>query len=270
MNELYDFDDILIEPTILSDISSRKQIDPTYSGRLPLMTAPMDTVIDKKNISLFKNLGITPILPRIKNPWDNYYSFEHFLSYGIDDFEKIFLNKIVDIPDDKRVYTLIDTANGHMNKLFEMSKLAKKTYGNKMVLMVGNVANPLTFEKYCQIGVDYVRIGIGNGDGCWIKGTLVLTNVGYKKIEDIMINDLVLTHDGIYSEVINTISYNYDDELISINGEICTKNHELYVINKKDKFLVNETNYKNFAFFLSADKINDSHLILSWEDETDV
>jgi IMP dehydrogenase/GMP reductase len=176
MNELYDFDDILIEPAVLSDISSRKQIDPTYKGRLPLMTAPMDTVIDEKNIKYFKNLGITPILPRIKYPGDNYYSFEHFLSYGIDDFDKIFLKKVVDIPEDKRVYVLIDIANGHMRKLFDMSKQAKKTYGDKMVLMVGNVANPLTFEKYCLIGVDYVRIGIGNGDGCL---TTVQTGVGY-------------------------------------------------------------------------------------------
>jgi glutamate synthase domain-containing protein 2 len=42
--------------------------------------------------------------------------------------------------------------------------------------MVGNVANPKTFEEYCKIGVDMVRIGIGNGNGCL---TTVQTGVGY-------------------------------------------------------------------------------------------
>jgi len=42
--------------------------------------------------------------------------------------------------------------------------------------MVGNVANPKTFQEYCKIGVDMVRIGIGNGNGCL---TTVQTGVGY-------------------------------------------------------------------------------------------
>jgi glutamate synthase domain-containing protein 2 len=49
-------------------------------------------------------------------------------------------------------------------------------YGYSMCLMVGNVANPKTFEEFCKIGVDLVRIGIGNGNGCL---TTVQTGVGY-------------------------------------------------------------------------------------------
>ena len=32
--------------------------------------------------------------------------------------------------------------------------------------MVGNIANPLTFEDYCDIGVDFIRLGIGSGAAC--------------------------------------------------------------------------------------------------------
>ena len=53
----FDFNDILIEATVTSDISSRKDINPFYNGFLPLITAPMDTVISGKNCdNFFDNL----------------------------------------------------------------------------------------------------------------------------------------------------------------------------------------------------------------------
>jgi IMP dehydrogenase/GMP reductase len=63
-----------------------------------------------------------------------------------------------------------------MRSLYDSAKTAKEKYGDKIVLMVGNVANPKTFAEYCSIGVDYIRIGIGNGGGCL---TTVQTGVGF-------------------------------------------------------------------------------------------
>lgn len=173
---LFDFDDILIEPTSLSPIRSRKEINPKYDDSYyPLMTAPMDTVISEKNQHLFKQLGIFPVLPRSYKFDSVDLSDSHFTSYGLDEFNFMFLdNPIRKI--DKPIKVLIDVANGHMEALYNSAKKAKENYGDKMILMVGNVANPLTFEKYCEIGVDYVRIGIGNGGGCL---TTVQTGVGY-------------------------------------------------------------------------------------------
>jgi IMP dehydrogenase len=61
---------------------------------------------------------------------------------------------------------LIDVANGHMLKLWETAKQIKETYGNEIELMIGNIANPDTYRKYCEIGVDYIRVGIGGGSAC--------------------------------------------------------------------------------------------------------
>lgn len=174
---LFDFDDLLIEPAVLSNITSRSQVNCKNSlGKLPLLTAPMDTVVGENNFHLFKEKGITPVLPRIPNADKDWVDTGIFLSYSLQDFEKIFLHNTVYVPNGEKIYALIDVANGHMINLFEMAKSAKIKYGNSMCLMVGNVANPKTFEEFCKIGVDMVRIGIGNGGGCL---TTVQTGVGY-------------------------------------------------------------------------------------------
>lgn len=178
MNEiLYDFDDLLIEPAILSTIVSRTEINSKNNdGFLPLFTAPMDTVINENNFHLFHQNKIRPILPRTVNPSNSWYDTNIFLSYSLQDFERIFLHEKIEVEDGKKLKVLIDVANGHMLNLYNLAKTAKKQYGDRMLLMVGNVANPNTFEEYCKIGVDLVRIGIGNGNGCL---TTVQTGVGY-------------------------------------------------------------------------------------------
>lgn len=176
---LFDFDDLLIEPAHISSIRTRKEVNPKHlNGYYPLMTAPMDTVICKNNHKIYKSRGIVPVLPRGQQYYTPTLKDDgHFTSYGLDEFNEIFLNEqSVEIPDDMKINVLIDVANGHMRALYDSAKEAKEKYGDKLVLMVGNIANPKTFAEYCMINVDYVRIGIGNGNGCL---TTVQTGVGY-------------------------------------------------------------------------------------------
>ena len=182
---LYDFDDLLIQPASITSIRSRSEVNPyymefieqgVYKKWLPLMTAPMDTVIDEKNKHYFTELGIMPVLPRINQPDGYHFSYEHFLSYSLTDFDRLFLDNTFVIPSGHQIFALIDIANGHMGDLLRTTKAAKRKYGNDLVLMVGNVANPETFYHYALTDVDYVRVGIGNGGGCL---TTVQTGVGY-------------------------------------------------------------------------------------------
>jgi IMP dehydrogenase/GMP reductase len=172
---LFDFDDILIEPVETSYISSRKEITSTHTdGMLPLMTAPMDTVVDLNNYMLYQQNRITTVLFRgIKNIPEDY---DGFISFGLDEFIVKFLHHRYPITNDQPIKVLIDVANGHMDKLYETAISAKNKYSDSLLLMVGNVANPYTFERFCKVGIDYVRIGIGNGNGCL---TTVQTGVGY-------------------------------------------------------------------------------------------
>jgi GMP reductase len=161
----YDFNDILICPASVTDIYTRKSINPYQKGWLPIITAPMDTVISEENEKEFTKEKIITCLPRGEN---SKYGFE---SYSLTDFIK--LTSENNIKDNG--YYLIDIANGHMKHLHDVVLLVKSKYP-KIKLMVGNIANPETYELLSNAGADYIRVGIGNGGGCL---TTVQTGVGY-------------------------------------------------------------------------------------------
>lgn len=200
-----DWNDISIVPEVLSSISSRSEINPFLDGKLPLFTAPMDTVIDENNIKEFEKNNINICLPR-NVKYDVVKNDDYFYSYGLDEIIEL-VNSGSKLP--KKV--LIDVANGHMLKLWETSKQIKEKFGDEVVLMVGNIANPETYRKLCEIGVDYVRVGIGGGSACttsanvsihypmaslireckdrsygWEKPTKIIADGGFKSFSDII------------------------------------------------------------------------------------
>jgi IMP dehydrogenase/GMP reductase len=247
----FDWNDISIIPEALSSISSRKEVDATYEGKLPLFTAPMDKVIDETNVKIFEENNINICLPRhvkydvLKN--DNY-----FYSYGLDEIIELLKNKS-QLP--KRL--LIDVANGHMLKLWETSKLIKETYGDKIELMVGNIANPDTYRKYCEIGVDYIRVGIGGGSACttsanvsihypmaslieecaymkdaYDRPTKIVADGGFKNFSDI-IKALALGADyvmlgGVFNKTLESCgeSFMKDYEYYQVSDEIAKNSFE--------------------------------------------
>jgi len=156
LNMKFDFKDIVLVPEVLSSISSRSEIDITDEfGKLPLIVSPMDTVINEGNSELFEKLGFTVCLPRGENVTEN-----QFRSISLDDFE--ILTDYLVVTND---YLLVDIANGHMEKLYSLcEKFLEKNNGDK--LMIGNIANPKTYKKFAEIGVGFIRVGIGGGSGC--------------------------------------------------------------------------------------------------------
>jgi IMP dehydrogenase/GMP reductase len=165
MQEKFDFNDILLVPATISSIRSRKEINPFYNGFLPLITAPMDTVVDLNNKDLFTSLKINLCLPRGEEYTGG------FISYSLDKIFSMYVSSQLKY-DGKY---LIDIANGHMENLVEVTRLIKRHYPN-ITLMVGNVANAKTYLELSGAGADYVRVGIGNGGGC---STTVHTGVGF-------------------------------------------------------------------------------------------
>ena len=173
MTQKFDFKDITIVPEIVSSINSRNEVNIfTEEFKLPIIVSPMDTVVDENNCDLFIKQNMIVCLPR----GVDHDNGNNFHSLSLDEFEN-FVNWCEDDDiNDTHFNILVDVANGHMEKLHTLSERFVKIKNEKHTLMVGNIANPKTYEKFCEIGVDYVRTGIGGGSGCL---TSVHTGIHY-------------------------------------------------------------------------------------------
>ena len=165
----YGYDDINIVPEISSNIEHRSECKLESF----LFTAPMSSVVNLDNICDFIGQGIIPIIPRniplvdrkffMFSPLQNTSLF--FIALSLEEVEKL----LIKFPVEGILHPFhicIDIANGHMQKLLNTIKKLKELYGEKIVIMSGNIANPETYKLYEEVGCDYVRCGIGGGAGC--------------------------------------------------------------------------------------------------------
>lgn len=170
----YSYNDIAIVPAIKSNVEHRSECNP-YTGNfgdssLPIFTAPMSTVVNEKNFSLFEDNNIIPILPRnfpLKTRIE-YLKRGKWAAVGLKEFEEIFVTNDWDMELYPDVNVLIDIANGHMSKLHNLIHYAKTKYkwNYRFKIMAGNIANPQTYYEMAKAGCDYVRLSVGSGSGC--------------------------------------------------------------------------------------------------------
>ena len=159
-------DQIALIPNALSDVDTRKDVNPfDENGKLPVFVAPMTCILNVDNYDLFnsKTYAVLPVFA------DNSYLFKALkLSKGwfaipFDVFKK--LADCTEKIDDGHFFICVDMADGHIKSLYEYVAKFKRMYPNAKV-MIGNIANADTYMACCKAGVDYVRVGIGGGNGC--------------------------------------------------------------------------------------------------------
>ena len=171
---MYSLDEIGLIPAKVSAIKHRADVNPfvesPFGGKmLPVFVAPMTCILSNKNVCTFARNRVEPILPVTTDR-----QFPRKLATGatwfgwtavtLDEFKHYFC--ACNAQEGNKYHILIDVANGHMEELFKCVKDAKQEYGDNLIVMVGNIANPKTYLDCCLYGVDYVRVGIGGGAGC--------------------------------------------------------------------------------------------------------
>lgn len=172
-------------------LNSRSEANPYDENKmLPLITAPMTSVVDENNYDLFIKNKIQVCLPRgIKgHPNDvptilpSTYDQVVFESFSLDSFIKSFVITNHGLRINAITSVCIDTANGNMPKLHDAIRKAKKLYSNNLIIMAGNVSSVEAFIELAKTGVDYIRVGVGGG-GC---NTTSNTGVGQEDLEKLI------------------------------------------------------------------------------------
>lgn len=183
------YDDITIVPDEITDICSRSQCNPyDEDGYLPIFASCMSSVVSIENAGDFNAARIRAVIPRSYSVDERLgYLFKNegnFVAFSLNEARDIFINRSEEFEIEYRIAkrftnkylegrvvntpirVCIDLANGHMKCLLNLVKELKAKYGDSMLIMTGNIANPKTYADYEKAGVDYCRVSIGTGNVC--------------------------------------------------------------------------------------------------------
>lgn len=185
------YDDVTIVPEVITDIDSRSKCNPyDENGMLPIFASCMSSVVSMENAKDFNAAKIYAVIPRsysLKERWHYLHQNTlNFVAFSLKEVEECFLTRKVMIANYYApLKVCIDLANGHMEHLISICKQIKDFYGNKVILMTGNIANPETYRLYEEAGVDYVRCGIGGGSLCSTSSNVSIHYPYFSLIQEI-------------------------------------------------------------------------------------
>jgi RecA/RadA recombinase len=126
-----------------------------------------------------------------------------------------------------------DTSEGKETKDMTKSQILKATF-RVLNLKLAKIGVPLlvTNHVYDVVGA-YIPTKEMSG-GCLVAGTKIITKYGLRNIENVSIDDEVMTKEGVWRQVLDTHFFN-DKDILEIEFEDGTK----VKCTKEHKFLVN-------------------------------
>ena len=176
MNQSYSYSDIFLKPTQKSEIERREDVDTStmFLGQkisLPVVLAPMQTVVGKEMAVAIDSLGGISFLPRTDTVKTDLDTYDYLVTMA--DSKSI-------IPSIPAVNGLcraqeyvsmgadsicIDLANGFSIVAERAIKEIQDKFPN-IKIITGNVGSLEGYEFLSDLEVSAVRVGIGNGQMC--------------------------------------------------------------------------------------------------------
>jgi len=198
------FENIRLVPRHLSNIDSRDDVDLSvqigeHLNSLPILVSPMNTVcsfelldlfwkkeligsthrFSPNNEEMFKAVRLSPYYGSEMNFPSGTVPF--FLSIGLHGFSTVdLIFKLT--PKENMYYFIVDVANG-FNSAIEPIIAHLCDSQRKVFIVAGNVAGREGYEYLAELGVDAVRVGIGNGSYC---ATTTNTGIGQNLVDSVI------------------------------------------------------------------------------------
>lgn len=185
MKPTYTYQSIALVPRHLSHIKSRHDIDlsltirtngTSKTLRMPILPAPMDTICGIDMCRKFYENNMLGIIHRFQSEDRRIGGYQSLHDEGMDAIiavgldEEELTGRFYDLG---ARYFILDIANGFNTSIKPMVATLRKL--KDVFVICGNVASREGFAYLSDLGVDAIRVGIGNGSMCT---TSIMTGVG--------------------------------------------------------------------------------------------
>ena len=160
---------------------------------------------------------------------------------------------------DGTVKTSKDKTNGHI------ILLAKNENGRRSINKILSIANENGYYFKPRVDLELLLSLPANDvvvtTACFESGMKVLTDTGYKNIEDVKSGEKVLTHKGTWEKVISPTSRQYTGKMYDLQIEgcfqniKCTADHKFPTVTKKHGYMTKEIIWKKAEDLIETDRI---------------
>lgn len=198
MEEMFTFDDVLIEPQFSEYIASRKDIDLSTDAfgpmlGLPIISANMDTITGSGMAKAMQNSGAIGCLHRFCSIEENVKMFQESFTVGTKEgtaqfpLVSIGLGK-GELERAEALYSagaftfIVDVAHGAQQTVVDQVKALRELFEDDCRIIVGNFASSSSVTCFLERTgplVNGIKVGIGPGSACT---TRVKTGVGYPQL----------------------------------------------------------------------------------------
>lgn len=190
------YDDVSLLPNQISAIEHRAECDTSveFCGlklSVPIIASPMNTVCGGRMAKALADLGALGIIHRFNTAEEQIAEFKEsnlngseFKSAAVGINADTEIDRLKKLSDYGVKIFCVDIANGGSRMIEKYLNAIKSTVENyKLKIIAGNVASSETTKFLINLGVDAIRVGIGNGAMC---STSIKSGIGIGQVDAII------------------------------------------------------------------------------------
>ena len=200
------FDDVLLVPKY-SSVHSRSDIDLSLEigtdepMRLPVFSAPMDTIMNAEMARVLFEAGARGVMHRYCSIEEQSSvireAADHAEVFGAVGVTGDYYDRAGALIDAGAVGICVDVAHGHHISAIQAISRLRQSYRH-IHIMAGNVATLSAFDDLAEAGATSIRVGVGGGSIC---STRIMTGHGVPTFQSVLDcamsdSDAILIADG--------------------------------------------------------------------------